>query len=35
MQEQMNKAMATLNEAVGEDVPTLGEVRDKIEARYA
>jgi phage shock protein A len=35
MQEQMNKAMATLNEAVGEDVPTLNEVRDKIEARYA
>jgi phage shock protein A len=35
MQEQMNKAMATLNEAVGEDVPTLGEVRNKIEARYA
>ena len=35
MQEQMNKAMATLNEAVGEDVPTLSEVRDKIDARYA
>jgi phage shock protein A len=35
MQEQMNKAMATLSEAVGEDVPTLNEVRDKIEARYA
>jgi phage shock protein A len=35
MQEQMNKAMATLGEAVGEDVPTLNEVRDKIEARYA
>jgi phage shock protein A len=35
MQEQMNKAMATLNEAVGDDVPTLNEVRDKIEARYA
>jgi phage shock protein A len=34
MQEQMNKAMATLGEAVGEDVPTLNEVRDKIEARY-
>jgi phage shock protein A len=33
MQEQMNKAMATLNEAVGEDVPTLGEVRNKIEPR--
>ena len=35
MQEQMNKAMATLTETVGEDVPTLDEVRDKIEARYA
>ena len=35
MQEQMNKAMASLNEAVGDDVPTLNEVRDKIEARYA
>src|SRR5438552_8605314 len=35
MQEQMNKAMATLSETVGEDVPTLDEVRTKIEARYA
>ena len=35
MQEQMNEAMSTLSEAVGEDVPTLSEVRDKIEARYA
>jgi phage shock protein A len=35
MQEQMNKAMASLSETVGEDVPTLNEVRDKIEARYA
>lgn len=35
MQEQMNKAMAALSEAVGQDVPTLEEVRDKIEARYA
>jgi len=35
MQEQMNKAMTTLSETVGEDVPTLEEVRDKIEARYA
>jgi phage shock protein A len=35
MQEQMNKAMATLSDAVGTDVPTLDEVRDKIEARYA
>jgi phage shock protein A len=35
MQEQMNKAMASLTEAVGQDVPTLEEVRDKIEQRYA
>src|SRR5205823_12066207 len=35
MQEQMNKAMATLSETVGQDLPTLDEVRDKIEARYA
>jgi len=35
MQEQLNKAMASLSEAVGEDVPTLEEVREKIETRYA
>ena len=35
MQEQMNKAMSSLSETVGQDVPTLEEVRDKIEARYA
>jgi len=35
MQEEMNVAMSTLNEAVGEDVPTLKEVEDKIQARYA
>ena len=35
MQEHMNKAMSSLGETVGEDVPTLNEVRDKIEARYA
>ena len=35
MQEQVNKAMASLGETVGEDVPTFDEVRDKIEARYA
>lgn len=35
MQEQMNKAMATLSETVGQDVPTMDQVRDKIEARYA
>ncbi|MDQ1428440.1 MAG: hypothetical protein QOK39_1916 [Acidimicrobiaceae bacterium] len=35
MQEQMNKAMATLSETVGQDVPSFDSVRDKIEARYA
>ena len=35
MQEQMNKAMETLSETVGQDVPTLEEVRLKIEQRYA
>ena len=35
MQEQMNKAMDQLSETVGDDVPTLKEVSDKIEARYA
>jgi phage shock protein A len=35
MQEQMNKAMSSLSETVGDDVPTLDEVRLKIEARYA
>jgi phage shock protein A len=35
MQEQLNTAMASLSESVGQDVPTFNEVRDKIEARYA
>ena len=35
MQEQVNKAMETLSEGVGQDVPTFDEVREKIEARYA
>jgi phage shock protein A len=35
MQEQMNSAMAQLSQTVGDDVPTLAEVSDKIEARYA
>jgi phage shock protein A len=35
MQEQMNTAMASLSETVGQDVPTMEEVRQKIEARYA
>jgi phage shock protein A len=35
MQEQMNTAMASLGESVGDDVPGFDEIRDKIEARYA
>ncbi len=35
MQEQMNSAMSSLTETVGQDVPTLDEVREKIEKRYA
>jgi phage shock protein A len=35
MQEEMNTAMAQLNESVGADVPSLAEVQDKITARYA
>lgn len=35
MQEQMNSAMASLNETVGQDSPTFTEVQEKIEARYA
>ncbi|CAN5760030.1 phage shock protein PspA [soil metagenome] len=35
MAEQMNRAMTSLSETVGQDVPTLDEVRNKIEARYA
>jgi phage shock protein A len=35
MQEQLNKAMSSLSETVGADVPSLNEVRDKIETRYA
>ena len=35
MQEEMNSAMEQLNETVGDDVPTLQEVEDKIQARYA
>lgn len=35
MQEEMNAAMAQLSATVGEDVPTLEEVRAKVEARYA
>ena len=35
MQEEMNKAMSQLSVTVGEDVPSLEEVRSKVEARYA
>lgn len=35
MQEQINVTMASLSETVGQDVPTLEEVRQKIEARAA
>jgi phage shock protein A len=35
MQEQMNKAMTQLSATIGDDVPTLEEVRDKVEQRYA
>ena len=35
MQEEMNKAMTSLTETVGQDVPTFDEVQEKIEARYA
>jgi phage shock protein A len=35
MQEQLNTAMSTLSQTVGQDVPTFDEVRTKIEAQYA
>ena len=35
MQEQMNSAMASLTEQVGQDVPTFDQVREKIERHYA
>lgn len=35
MQETMNSAMGSLSESMGDDVPTLNDVRDKIETRYA
>lgn len=35
MQEQLNKAMTSLNEQVGQDVPSFEEVRAKVESRYA
>jgi phage shock protein A len=35
MQEQLNSAMASLSETVGDDVPSFEEIRDKVELRYA
>ena len=35
MQEEMNKAMAQMNQTLGQDVPTFDEIKTKIEARYA
>ena len=35
MQEQLNVTLASLSETVGQDVPTLDEVKAKIEQRYA
>jgi phage shock protein A len=35
MQEEMNSAMAQLQESVGSDVPSFAEVEQKIQARYA
>jgi phage shock protein A len=35
MQEQLNAAMGELSQTVNSDVPSLDQVRDKIEARYA
>jgi phage shock protein A len=35
MQEELNSAMSQLTENVGGDVPTLAEVKEKIEVRYA
>ena len=35
MQEQLNKAMSSLSEQVGEDVPSFEEIREKVESRYA
>jgi phage shock protein A len=34
MQEEMNAAMTQLSETVGDDVPTLAEVEEKIHSRY-
>jgi phage shock protein A len=35
MQEQLNRAMTSLNQTVDQNAPSLDQVREKIEARYA
>ena len=35
MQEQLNTAMSSLSQTVGQDVPTFDDVRTKIEQQYA
>ncbi len=35
MQEQLNSAMASLSETVGDEVPSFEEIREKVELRYA
>lgn len=35
MQEQLNKAMSSLSETVGEEIPSFEEIREKVESRYA
>lgn len=35
MQEQLNSAMSSLSETVGDDVPSFDEIREKVELRYA
>jgi phage shock protein A len=35
MQEQLNRAMSSLNQTVDQNAPSLDQVREKIEARYA
>jgi phage shock protein A len=35
MQEELNSAMTQLTASVGDDVPTLAEVKEKIEVRYS
>ncbi len=35
MQEQLNSAMASLSETVGDDIPSFEEIREKVEMRYA